>query len=641
MLFGIASIAIGAFFVFPLLRKIRFKEDSASESESLERKSPLPLKSLKDYRQEYGFITKEEFDEIRKFISRVQFIEPQEPVTENDFRMFQKFEFQAFLDLINLLEIVQTPQKGNKIFCPNEVFLWEDVTDACSRISNVKFGDLLNFLYNLDSIESLTRNEMLEYYHLFDFLQASSKPCVVETLVFLDSVFPVVQLSPDEMKGKSLKSELPFIITNRELQILATKAVFTPLIMAFDTEKLFKISSDRLDVILKLIFAYYLENGGKNFGFLEKVKIVSLSFWPQFVDLLQRNSANLTSLSISKSYIWPEEAIRFSNLTEFTSDNKTGCAKFEFSKNSNFTVFEFNELTFSHDSDSSSFWKMCYMGYSIKSLVQFIESNKNIEHLNIKLDYQNSDSCQRELKAAISSLKFLDSLTLRLSQEVDLEGYFNPDNSITSLTLIIWDLTINWKYFQGVFKNLKHLTYNPVIFQDPEGFVEFIRNSNLEAISLNGLNSSIDMNGFERIFKAINENKTLRNFETSILTLEKIQPILAVKFEAVFVQLLCRTVKEASEPNDASFLFFQKHFPSGAGVKYLCFKGNFDEHKEITNEHLIFLGQKFPALQVLFLFRSEFKCTIEIPFEIVCIDSLLEVEFFKSLPHAFFGEFNQ
>lgn len=166
MLFGIASIAIGAFFVFPLVRRIRFKEDPVSESGSLESKSPLPLKSLKDYRQEYGFITKEEFDEIQKFIARVQVIQPQEPVTENDVRMFQKLEFQAFLDLINLLEILQTPQKGNTIFCPNEVFLWEDVTDACSRISNVKLGDLLNFLYNLDNIESLTRNEIQQYYHL-------------------------------------------------------------------------------------------------------------------------------------------------------------------------------------------------------------------------------------------------------------------------------------------------------------------------------------------------------------------------------------------------------------------------------------------------------------------------------------------
>lgn len=281
---------------------------------------------------------------------------------------------------------------------------------------------------------------------------------MVETLQFLDSVFPVVQLSPGEMKEKSLKSELPFTITNRELQILATKTVFTPQIMAFDSKKLFKISSERLYVIFEHIFAYYLENGGQNFGFLEKVKIVSLSYSPEFVDLLQKNSSHLTSLSISKSNLLPERAIRFPNLTEFASENNMGCAKFEFSKNSKFTVFNFNELTFFHDSDSSSFWKMCYMGYSIKSLVQFIESNKNIENLNIKLDYQNSDSYQKEFKAAKSSLEFLDSLTLRLSQEVDLEGYFNPDNSITRLTLIIWNSTINWKNFEGIFKNLKHLT---------------------------------------------------------------------------------------------------------------------------------------------------------------------------------------
>lgn len=171
--------------------------------------------------------------------------------------------------------------------------------------------------------------------------------------------------------------------------------------------------------------------------------------------------------------------------------------------------------------------------------------------------------------------------------------------------------------------------------------MEFIRNSNLEAISLNGLHFSIDMNEFERIFKAINENKTLKNFQTRFLTLGKIQLILADKFEAVFVELMPQAVKEASDPKDDCFSSHLQNFTSGAGVKYLCFKANFDDNTKITNEHLMVLWQKFPALQVLFLLRAQFKCTIEIAFEIVCIDSIVEVEFFKSLPHAFFGEFNQ
>lgn len=170
--------------------------------------SPLPFalcaiqrsfteKAFEAYSLKDSTISQEKFARIDEFASRVEEADKEDLVTQQDKDMLLEMGFESFLHYLHLPEGLAGEDAAHS------TLTWEEINectrsfwavpdqDSASKASGhgKSLADILRLFYCFESIDSLSREQFLDYYYLLDFAKGGIYNELVRKIRSLDQMY--------------------------------------------------------------------------------------------------------------------------------------------------------------------------------------------------------------------------------------------------------------------------------------------------------------------------------------------------------------------------------------------------------------------------------------------------------------------
>ena len=410
--------------------------------------------ALQIFSSQKGFTSKDGFSIITSFISKVKQIDPEEIVTQEDLNLLKEIGFDALIFIA--FPSLAFGQDGNK------PLQWKAIFDAClSYQIGMPFDRILSLIYCFESVDSLDREQFLNFSQLLDFFQGGKMAESIEKMKFLLDILGT-RTYLKRIVSSVFQNQESCPISNSELIVLSGNACFTSNSIGLDFQRFDCIPAKRLCYLIKRIFDYYTKRHHKSSGIhLESIRIKNMpqnkALDSSLNRLLRKNAKSLTSLEILGRLGTPNSRIRFTNLREvsFSTLSFQDFCAYEFVHHSNYKslVFDFG-LVNDFDSHGNSVFRINYGPTPIAHFIFILNHNPHLEHLKVPMWYEISGQ-EEEFKSAMRALTQLKTLYF-YCPPMNIEECINSENSIETLAFLSAHSPSNWISFGEIVKEICH-----------------------------------------------------------------------------------------------------------------------------------------------------------------------------------------
>ena len=533
-----------------------------------------------------------------EFISRVREIKNETLVTEQDFKMLLKLDFEPITRQFSSEWSHCTDQKKKEKTWSQITSFVEPFVDRADEngnpieIENGKFfADFLSFFYHFESFDSLSREQFWNFYNLLDYLTSGKQMKIIDILKALDEMYGTI-LRNSDLKNFAHKDE-----EFRKVLI----SILTPTTLSVDLDLLnSRFIEDITPIVEDILESLAKDFQSSGFSKLEKIvfkpSISNEKMQNNFLQILKKNAESLTSLEI-KAYEFDSPAeILFPNVQKLSLNiSKLKKFKLKFLQHSNYTTLNLgHNVAFTKIDGKEYFWILPATG-KLTALMSLIKQNENLETLvwdfyTAKYGYSAINNVLKSLNSTLKSLKKLTSFKF-IENNIHFPKNFEPPLTIQSLSIDFFR-TFDWKFLKGQFPNLEHFSIQNMSFSNLGKYLEFVRATQLRSISLilDDYQKSMSNSETNPLSDLCKEN-TLEKIDLKFLSKEIPTFELHEKFQAIDFYYEFSSTFESKISS----------LPSGPGVKYLRIQIPFWLKNAFTFKYFADLKKKFPKLEFLIL----------------------------------------
>ena len=559
----------------------------------------FPEDAFQAYSLKVETISREEFERIDEFISRVEEADDKDLVTEKDKGMLSQMGFDSFLCSLRLPQCFRSQDETDSDLT------WGEINDSTRRIetscdkdntriifeNGLPFAKVLRFMYSFENVDALSRDDFFRRHYLLFFLKAGKQISIIKKLKLLNEVY-------GSMLSNSI---LEFFAHKDEDFISVLFSILTPFTLSIDPKLLnypFSLEADSFleNVIKSLTKCFELKGISK----LEKIEFRPSFFYermqPHIFQILKQNAESIISLDIfAYEFPCPEE-ILFPNVQRLSLRmSSLAKMKLKFLHHSNYTTLNLGtDVTFT-DIIGKPYFSIVSRKENITSLISLMEDNKNLETLawnrfDFGYDIFTAREAFQSLKSAVSSFKHLTSFEFH-DIPTAFEEQFEKNPFLKSLTMNSLGLS-NWKSLIEKFPNLSHFAIRSMSFEHLDDFVGLAQTSQLQFASLKFFHQSKATKIQMDLLSALSKISSLEKIDLQIPFPEQISAFeLDEKFKVIdFYQN--NNVKRGSNLSS---------LPFGPGVLYVRIQKRFSRERPFISEDLGILKEKFPNLKRLVL----------------------------------------